>query len=596
MSTSLSVSKSTINAFLNEASTHPLIIPEYQRPYSWGEDEVDTLIDDLWDFSVQNESNQSQFYFLGSIVSFINEQGENEIIDGQQRLTTLFLLLRSIYEKLSEGETNQEQSYLLSQIKQVIFKLSPIDGGIIKDQFLLTSRVIQEDERQPLHDLLSGGKAAAIDKADQYSKNYIHIRAALDRKGNESPTHFNVFVRSIIKQTIVLPITADNQDTALIIFQTLNDRGLPLSDSDIFKAKIYNHKSKEKRQEFIQCWKGLDAEATDCQESIQKLFYYYMFFIRASEGDTKSTTPGLRKFYLEARGKRLYGSQILPHLSEMLELWRTVILRQPGDANKWSSVQEIRKVLDILYSYPNEFWKYPVCVYFLKHKDEENFNFNFEVFLKKLCAVLIISYLRSPTVNSIKSPVLKLNQKIFLSSEPEFNDFPEISEVSKDKLIYAGKNAVKMVLKLFAYAEQDELMPSVWEIEHIFPQKWDDHFFDSSYSDEKIREMIEHLGNKTPLEKKLNIAASNGYFYQKRKEYDETKITVTKKITPSNPEKDWTIEDITIRDEKLYSAFVQILGDWLRLEFNNSEKAQELTPEQLAAIELLRKSGFTVNK
>ena len=596
MSTSLSVAESTINAFLIDAGTHPLIIPEYQRPYSWGEDEVDTLIDDLWDFSVQNESNQSQFYFLGSIVSFINEQGENEIIDGQQRLTTLFLLLRSIYEKLSEGETNQEQSYLLSQIKQVIFKLSPIDGGIIKNQFLLTSRVIQEDERQPLHDLLSSGKAAAIDRADQYSKNYIHIREVLDKKGNESPTHFNVFVRSIIKQTIVLPITADNQDTALIIFETLNDRGLPLSDSDIFKAKIYNNESEEKRQKFIKFWKNLDAEASACRESIQKLFYYYMFFIRAGEGDTKSTTPGLRKFYLDARGKRLYDNHLLQHLLEMLKLWRVVNLRQSGDENTWSSVQEIRKVLDILHSYPNEFWKYPVCVYFLKHKDEENFNFNFEIFLKKLCAVLIISYLRSPTVSSIKSPVLKLNQKVFRSSEPDFNDFPKISEISKDKLIYAGKNAVKMVLKLFAYAEQDELMPDVWEIEHIFPQKWDDHFFDSSYSDEKICEMIEHLGNKTPLEKKLNIVASNGYFHQKRKEYGKTEIAITKKITPSNIEKDWTIEDITIRDEKLYSTFVKILKDWLSLEFNNSKIAPEFTPEQLAAIELLRKSGFTVNK
>lgn len=595
MSTSLSVSKSTVNAFLQNAGTCPIVIPEYQRPYSWGEDEVNALIDDIWDFSVENEKDRNEFYFLGSIVSFINENGENEIIDGQQRLTTLFLLLRAIYEKLSQGEKNQEQIYLLSQIRQVIFKLNPINGEIIKDQFLLTSRVIQKDDKQPLHEILSRGSDAL--ENDRYSRNYQHIQQELDEKIRNSPTHFNVFVRSIIHQTIVLPITADKQDTALIIFQTLNDRGMPLSDSDIFKAKLYNKGSKEERARFIEFWNKLESEADDCNESIQKLFYYYMFYIRAGEGDTKSTTPGLRKFYIEKKEKRLHEDHVLPHLNEMLELWRCVNLRQYGDENTWTSVQKIRKTLDILYSYPNEYWKYPVCIYFLKHKSDADFKLNFDIFLKKLCAVLIISYLKSPTVNSIKSPVMKLNERIYHSTTPAFDNFPKLSEVSKENLINPGSKIVKMLLKLFAYSDQDELLPNVWEIEHIFPQKWDDHFFDRSYSSEKIQEMIEHLGNKTPLEKKLNIVASNGYFYQKRIEYDKTKIIATKKIQSSNYDKDWTLDDITLRDGKLFELFNQILGTWLNLEFEKpSDDSSGLTPEQIAAIELLKKSGFTVNK
>ncbi len=597
MSTSLNVSKSTIKAFLTGASSQPLVIPEYQRPYSWTEDQVDTLIDDIWEFSVLNGNETNQFYFLGSIVSFINESGENEIIDGQQRLTTLFLLLRSIYEKLSEGEENQERNYLISQIKQVIFSLDPITGEIVKDKFLLTSRVIREDSRQPLHDLITNGAAAAAGKEDQYSQNYRHIREALDKKGAYSPTHFNVFVRSIINQTIILPITADNQDTALDIFQTLNDRGLPLSDADIFKAKIYKNEEKENRSKFVEFWQKLERDTIDCNESIQKLFYYYMFFIRAAEGDTKSTTPGLRKFYLYDKGKRLYDNQVLPHLSEMLELWRAVNLRQYDDENNWESVKEICKTLDILYTYPNEFWKYPVCVYFLKYKNDKYFKENFEVFLKKLSAFLIIAYLKSPTVNSIKSPISKLNQKIYHSSHPDFGDFPNLSEISKDHLIKSPQKIVKMLLKFFAYTRQDELLPTNWEIEHIFPQKWDDHYFDKSYSPDKIYEMIEHLGNKTPLEKKLNIKASNGYFHQKLIEYNKTKIAITKNIQKSNCNKDWSIEDITIRDMELYNTFNNVIGNWIKLGFKDEQNlSSKLTPEQIAAIELLKNSGFTVNK
>ena len=77
----------------------------------------------------------------------------------------------------------------------------------------------------------------------------------------------------------------------------------------------------------------------------------------------------------------------------------------------------------------------------------------------------------------------------------------------------------------------------------------------------------------------------------------KTKIIATKKIQPSNYDKDWTLDDITLRDGKLFELFNQILGTWLNLEFEKpSDDSSGLTPEQIAAIELLKKSGFTVNK
>lgn len=105
------------------------------------------------------------------------------------------------------------------------------------------------------------------------------------------------FIYALLNQAILLPITADTQDTALTIFSTLNDRGLPLSDADIFKAKIYNQLSVDQKSAFIDKWKELDEQATETNESIQQLFYYNMFYLRALEQDTNTTTPGLRKYY-----------------------------------------------------------------------------------------------------------------------------------------------------------------------------------------------------------------------------------------------------------------------------------------------------------
>lgn len=118
---------------------------------------------------------------------------------------------------------------------------------------------------------------------------------------SKSPLMIYDFIYAVLNQAILLPITADSQDTALIIFNTLNARGLPLSDADIFKAKIYNHLDNDGKKEFIEAWKALDENATAANESIQSLFYYYMFFLRAEGNDKSSTTPGIRSYFTKTR-------------------------------------------------------------------------------------------------------------------------------------------------------------------------------------------------------------------------------------------------------------------------------------------------------
>ena len=100
--TALSDNKQSVKVLLMSGIQHAFLIPEYQRPYAWTFDQVDTLFSDIWDFTESTGGPEREAtYFLGSIVSFINEKGEQEIIDGQQRITSLFLLLRAIYEKLT---------------------------------------------------------------------------------------------------------------------------------------------------------------------------------------------------------------------------------------------------------------------------------------------------------------------------------------------------------------------------------------------------------------------------------------------------------------------------------------------------------------
>lgn len=105
MATTISVNKQSVSELLKTGRAKPFIIPEYQRPYAWTAEQVETLFEDIWEFasSVGGLDNNGS-YFLGSVVSFENEKSEQEIIDGQQRITSLFLLLRAIYTKLISGE------------------------------------------------------------------------------------------------------------------------------------------------------------------------------------------------------------------------------------------------------------------------------------------------------------------------------------------------------------------------------------------------------------------------------------------------------------------------------------------------------------
>nr|WP_054755818.1 DUF1524 domain-containing protein [Liquorilactobacillus satsumensis] len=107
-----------------------------------------------------------------------------------------------------------------------------------------------------------------------------------------------------------------------------------------------------------------------------------------------------------------------------------------------------------------------------------------------------------------------MNAEIIKSSTPKF-DFKEIDEQElKDKIKNAHRNTVRMILKIISYQHQDKLLPDRWEIEHILPQKWQSSYF-SSATDEEIKGLVEHIGNKIPFEKRLNIVASNGYFQKK---------------------------------------------------------------------------------
>ena len=601
----INVNKQTVLQLLTSGQEVPFVIPEYQRPYSWSDDEINTLFDDLWSFSIERtQPNGANSYFLGCVVSY-TENGERQIIDGQQRITSLVLLLRAIFSMLENEETKSDEvNNFINEIMPAIWKKNEMTGKVNRDQMLLRSEVVSDSGNELLRNILE--KGVANPKAtDNYSRNYNNFIGLYSEKAKKSPNQIFQFILSLLKYTILLPIDADDQETALTIFNTLNNRGLPLSDADIFKSHIYKNLDEAGKKTFIEKWKTLENDSAKVDESIQSLFYYHMFYLRAIDNDVKTTTPGVRKYYQE-KGKNRLSAEVIDKLADNLHLWEVVNGRDAIDSEAWSQNMDIRKILDCLSSYSNEFWKYPVSIFYMQYKNKEDFEDLFLKFLRKFYVMLLIRFLEAPTISAVKSDILKLNAQIINTYHPVFaagfeekkteNEFELQAEKARtdNLLIKPNKKVERMILKLLAYEEekQTELLPGYWEIEHIFPQTWDSKYYNL---DEKVaNDKLEHIGNKIPLEKKLNISASNNYFDRKKKKYKESDIAICKKLGDSSLV-EWNLTNIDKNDERICKLLKELFKKWVE-DYEPVTSPQTNTPvpteEDLKMMRILREKGL----
>ena len=150
------------------------IIPEYQRPYRWTKDECETLWDDI--LGVFGNGENIEEYFLGSIVTYNkNNNKELEIIDGQQRITTLTLLFRAFYECLKKGKAKVNHLFLFSFGKCVWEINLKTQTGLIFENNHLSSKVVTDADNDILKNILSEEIDITKIKSNNsnYAKNYI---------------------------------------------------------------------------------------------------------------------------------------------------------------------------------------------------------------------------------------------------------------------------------------------------------------------------------------------------------------------------------------------------------------------------------------
>ncbi|WP_448520744.1 DUF262 domain-containing protein [Schleiferia thermophila] len=550
------------------------LIPDYQRPYAWEEEQCQTLWDDIFAFAFPDNNsdkfNSDDEYFLGSIVIFENDKGKKEVIDGQQRLTTLMLLLRAFYAKF--GNMKDKNSIRTSErIAQCIWKTNEF-GQPNLDELKINSEVATDNDKEEFLQILKTGKMDKVQKSN-YAKNYRFFQEKIENFLSEYPSYFAYLPTRILNNCILLPIEAESQDTALRIFSTLNDRGLPLSDADIFKAQFYKYYSdKNQKDTFIEQWKELEEITTSIFKPLNgtpmdELFTRYMYFLRAKQGIKSSTTEALRKFYEKNNYSILKQDETLSNLKILADFWNNVYTQNP---DKFSP--NILRKLFILNYAPNGMWTYFLSVYFLHNKNGNNQldEKPLEDFLDKTIAFIWAYAFTNPGVNALRTPIYAeminiVNNKSVTFDEHKFDENTLRTTINNFEFNNL-RPITRSMLTWWAFKDENQEIPKIninFDIEHIFSKKRQEN--ENTLSNTKL---IESLGNKSLLEKTINIRASDYRFSDKIKYYkgfinDKDKkiegTMISELIQLANTKTDFTEEDIIERNEKIVNEFINFL-------------------------------------
>ncbi len=242
-------------------------VPDYQRPYVWDKDHLGALIDDLVGSYTNNREDE---YFCGSIVIAENPKDKRwDVVDGQQWLTSFIILACTILRLYKHRLEQKSKDFIEGSI------YDKYDKGKERLKFLTAQNYNSIFENTVLKNLEfeDNIKKSELNKKfdeNTYLRNAYYFRELLNESmENGSISDMDDFVKWFYEHIVLTRIICFEQDSAMQIFQVLNDRGQPLSPIDILKSSLMQEikQDSEKRKDFITTWDKL-VEACKSVEGI----------------------------------------------------------------------------------------------------------------------------------------------------------------------------------------------------------------------------------------------------------------------------------------------------------------------------------------
>lgn len=499
------------------------VIPMYQRPYSWGFDQLYELYKDL-----VSAYNEDEPYFLGNIIMArskdYSNDGKSSVVDGQQRIITIWTLIKVLSLYLPDINSLQRALYVvpwsgkdqLPKIESKIFENN--DDDAIDAIFKYDKEKIES--RYKAVATSDGINERKCESKVEYALLYFYQQfvALKDDKFDLAG-----FAQFLMRRVTMLPIvqSADGQEDAenkaLTIFETINNRGMDLEDADIFKARLYDSAyTKEQREEFIAMWVDFKADCDGLKLSVDDIFRYYSHIIRGRQRIT-SNEKRLREFFSNepfSPLKTLNYKEVLEDLNKILSILK-YMNKERGDSN------DVGIWLQIINAYTNQYPTYALVVYlYYNNVDTDEEKHRFISFLQSL--IRYCFYMGSTT--SVKFNIYNMIKVIANKGEIDAN----YTDVAPDYFSHLGRLQNAFALLAY-YLDSKEPIPTRFTVDKIVNLR-DEGLLGEDWHYQYLSDICNSIGNLVVMDlpKRYN-SLTDKYDYYKLSNNEYVKNILTSK-------------------------------------------------------------------
>jgi uncharacterized protein with ParB-like and HNH nuclease domain len=497
-------------------------IPEYQRPYSWKTDHCEQLFDDIY------ESNRDNEYFLGTIIlqetGNIGKGKKYDIIDGQQRLTTLQILLACLRDNISDKQFNDP-------IQKKILQEKNLAEGI-PERYRLE---VRDKEFFKKYIQLPGSTKNELPPENQQSDACANIINAINVFGSKlkelSEDSIKHLIQHILQRCILIYVSTSNFNDAFRLFTIVNDRGLQLRRIDILKSQniepsvIHNEGD---RKEFAKKWEQMEDDLGS--DEFEKLIFYLRSILVKEKAKDDILTEYNNLIF--DKNKLNKGKDFINYLYDYKKLYQRLFLDKSVFPNTDTRKTKFNNLIHIMNDYlPSGEWVSPLLYYFKKFNTDQLYEF-----LVKFEYKFVFDWLNglSPTkritnINSLLKEIEKAsNPNLLLTSDIFDVDSNKLAEILSDKDFY-HKPYCKYVLVKLEYLSSDhdvEKKYNAVSIEHVLPRnpKKNSEWL-KIFEEKQIEQWTNNIANLILLSKRKNSAASNKDFKDKKEKYFNDRIS-----------------------------------------------------------------------
>lgn len=517
-------------------------IPNYQRPYVWEKDQIIDLLDDI---HIACEKDNESDYFLGSLVlkeTKNKDYIEYDVLDGQQRLTTLFLLT-AVIRDLTDNEQRQNTCH------ESIFQKGNPDDNIPERLRLIFE--IRHDVKEFIDEYIKQKNGTTSIKIEELAQSksadksvfnmanaILYMREYLQEQIRQNAIFLDEFFPFFRNKVILIYVASQNLDDAFRMFTVLNNRGIKLRNADILKAEnLSSVKEKDKQQEYAQNWEKIE-------NYFGNEFDGFLSHLQSILTKQKANLTLLKEFEnnIFAKNKLTKGNDFFDFVHKYKKHYEELF-----DSNENLELKNLLTLMNV--GFESEIWIAPLLRYYNKFRKE-----NLLEFTKKLNNKFVSDWISgfTPTIriinmNNIIDMIDKLdscdellNQDCFAINGQEILNFLQTD-------IY-GKRPTRYILLLLNYLyhshEQPFNTPKVISVEHILPQNpKSDSQWVQDFDNEQREKWTNKLGNLIILSRRKNSSLGNLDFIQKQQKYFKGNVELGRSANIMAC-KTWKIDDV----------------------------------------------------